>query len=91
MSAAPQGATIGIVAILTRPVASTVIIQAGRAGEAPVSFDLPHAGSEQNDRIAFHYGLAALPGPGRYLFRVVLGTDVLATGQLDVIAPNAHS
>lgn len=87
-TSADQNANIGIAAVFSRSVTGVTQLAIQRADEAPLTTNLPSF-ADASDRVAFHYGLRALPGPGRYVFRIMVGSEVLASGELDVTAPSA--
>jgi hypothetical protein len=85
---APLNSTVGVIAVLSRNVIGTLKLDISHDSVTDYNSDFfTFAPPNGGDRVGFTYGLKALPGPGHYVFRVLLGTEVLATGELDVTAP----
>ncbi len=81
---ADRRSTVGVVAVLTQAVSSTVQLKMQRGQEPPLTTDLTMIDGGSHDRVAFHFDLSNLPGPGEWVFTLLLGGDVLASGKLTV-------
>ena len=79
-TSADQTAVLGVAAVFTRPVTGTVRLEVQKDQQTIQSTDAFTFNPSPGDRLLFHYGLSALPGPGRYVLRVKLGSEVHATG-----------
>jgi hypothetical protein len=83
-TSADRHAVIGAVGMLSRSVTGTIRAEIQKEQETVESFDVFTFTSTPGDVVGFRYGLSALPGPGHYVFQMLLGSEVLATGELDV-------
>jgi hypothetical protein len=89
MSSARLTEEVGVAAHLSHSVTGPVGLRIRVGDQTVVNESSVYTFTTQGDGLATNYDLSVLPGPGHYVFEYLQGSEVLATGALDVTAPTS--